>query len=159
MTLLQGGRLKSVVFLIATILSAISLNAAPPEKYAASSMLAKGKWVKIDVTTAGLQTISPQTLKNFGFSNPRSVYVYGYGGRMISEILTADHPDDLPAVPFIVKDDGSLMFYATSFIGSKAAVSGMAFDHVINPYCETSYYFLSDVAPANGTATLDLSET
>ncbi|MDE6648771.1 MAG: type IX secretion system sortase PorU [Muribaculaceae bacterium] len=160
MHLWQRRGLKSAVIMIATILSAMSLNAAPPEKYAASSMLAKGKWVKIDVTVPGLQTLTPQTLKNFGFSNPKGVYVYGYGGQMISEVLTTDHPDDLPAVPFIVKDDGSLMFYATGFSNQKAATtSGMAFDHVINPYCETSYYFLSDVAPESGAATIDLSET
>ncbi|MDE6512109.1 MAG: hypothetical protein K2L00_08495, partial [Muribaculaceae bacterium] len=82
--------------LTAAILPAVCAHAADAAKYASSSVLAKGNWVKVDISTPGLQTLSSQTLKNFGFSNPKGVYVYGYGGRMISEALSDDHPDDLP---------------------------------------------------------------
>ncbi len=144
---------------VSAILSALCIHAASPEKYAANSMLAKGKWVKIDISTPGLQTLSKQTLKNFGFSDPKSVYVYGYGGRMISEVLTTDHPDDLPAVPTLRKDDGSIMFYAVGNIAPKASSSSaMTFEHTISPYGDSSYYFLSDVAPSEVTGEIDLSD-
>lgn len=143
-----------------TLLPCICALAADAGKYASSSVLAKGNWVKVDISTPGLQTITRQTLRNFGFNDPKSVYVYGYGGRMISEALTEDHPDDLPPLPVVRKDDGSITFYATGQIAPKAsATSQMKYDHTINPYGDSSYYFLSDVAPSRQTETIDLSDT
>lgn len=145
--------------LVSAIMFVFSGNAASIERYATTSALASGKWVKIDITTPGLQTLSRQTLKNFGFNDPKSVYVYGYGGRMISEILSDKHPDDLPATPVVRKDDGSITFYATGNTAPLASSSsGMKFEHSINPYGDTSFYFLSDVPPADDTATTDLSD-
>lgn len=128
------------------------------EKYASSSVLSSGNWVKINISSSGLHTLSRQTLKNFGFKDPNSVYVYGYGGRIISEALTIDHPDDLPPVPIVRKEDGSITFYATGTIAPKPSSTGqMTFDHSINPYGDTSYYFLSDVAPSYEIGAIDLS--
>lgn len=139
-------------------LTAFGVFAANVAKYAPSSMLSSGNWVKINISSSGLHTLTPQNLKNFGFNNPNSVYVYGYGGRIISEVLSADLPDDLPPVPIVRKDDGSITFYATGIIAPKSPASGqMAFDHTINPYGDSSYYFLSDVAPSSETPSIDLS--
>ncbi len=151
-------RIAGIFFV--TFFSVLNLNAASPDKYASSSMLAKGKWVKIDVSTPGLQTLTSQNLKNFGFSDPKSVYVYGYGGRMISEILSPDLPDDLPNVPVIRKNDGSLTFYAVGNINPTSSSSSniMNYSHGINPYAETSYYFLSNVPPIEESASIDLSD-
>lgn len=146
--------------MISAVMCFVSLYGASPERYAPSSALAKGNWVKINISTRGLQSVSRQALKNFGFSDPNAVYVYGYGGRMISEILSDAHPDDLPAVPVVRKDDGSILFYATGNIAPIAGTSSeMVYDHTINPYGETSYYFLSDVPPSAETPTIDLSNT
>lgn len=137
-------------------------TAASPDKYAEASALSHGTWVKIDISTPGLQTLSRRTLNNFGFSNPDNVYVYGYGGRMISEALTQSQPDDLPPVPFQRGGDGSISFYAVGNIATIPLAStrtGMTFSHTINPYGDTSYYFLSDVKPEKETPVLDLSST
>ncbi len=150
---------KFALTFVLAFLSAFGIFAADVAKYASSSMLSSGNWVKINITSSGLYTLSRQTLKNFGFSNPSAVFVYGYGGRLISEALTTDHPDDLPSVPVVRKDDGSITFYATSTIAPKpSSNSQMAFDHTINPYGDTSYYFLSDVAPDNVIGAVDLSD-
>lgn len=133
--------------------------AADSGRYASSSVLSSGLWVKIDVPATGLQTLSRQTLKNFGFSDPKKVYVYGYGGRQISEALTTSLPDDLPPVPIVRKDDGSISFYATDNISPTAsASSGMAYGHTINPYSDTSCYFLSDAEPSSETRVIDMSD-
>lgn len=146
--------------LTAAMLPAFGALAADASKYASSSALAGGNWVKVEISTPGLQTLSSQTLKNFGFSNPKGVYVYGYGGRMISEALDDNHPDDLPPVPVLRKDDGSITFYATGITAPTASTtSQMKFDHTISPYGDASYYFLSDVAPDAQTETLDLSNS
>lgn len=70
----------------------IPASGASPEKYAANSVLAQGSWVKINISAPGLQTLTRQTLRNFGFTNPDNVYVYGYGGQMIPEALSPDFP-------------------------------------------------------------------
>lgn len=128
----------------------LSSHAASPEKYAASSVLSQGNWARIEISTPGLQTITSQTLKNFGFSNPNDVYVYGYGGRMTSEALNANQPDDLTPAQVIRRNDGSISFYATGCMSIQASrSSAMNFDHSINPYTESSYYFISDRAPAS----------
>lgn len=151
--------MKIAMTLSLAILTPICLKGADIEKYASSSRLSTGTWVKIDITTPGLQTLTSQNLKNFGFSNPSSVYVYGYGGRMISETLTTDLPDDLPSVPVVRGSDGSITFYATGNISPMASSSKiMAYDHTINPYGDNSFYFLSDVAPSSEPSTSDLSD-
>lgn len=142
----------------AMVIPAMFAYAADPGKYAASSVLASGNWVKIDISTPGLQTLTRQTLKNFGFSDPNSVYVYGYGGRMISEALSTDHPDDLPPVPVVRTDDGGITFYAAGNIAPAISSSSyMKYDHTINPYGDSSYYFLSNVKPSSTTPVVDLS--
>ncbi|MDE7346333.1 MAG: type IX secretion system sortase PorU [Muribaculaceae bacterium] len=149
---------RLTVALAMVIISAAVALGADTGRYTSSSALSTGYWVKIDVTTPGLQTLSRQTLKTFGFNDPKTVYVYGYGGRMISETLNSDHPDDLPPVPVVRKDDGSITFYATGNIAAKASsTSQMKYDHYINPYGDTSYYFLSDVEPIYSTPVIDLS--
>ncbi len=150
---------KIVLSLSMAIISANGVNAADAGKYASSSVLSSGKWVKIDISTPGLQTLTKQNLKNFGFNDPNSVYVYGYGGRMIPEALTEDLPDDLPPVPIVRQNDGSITFYATGiFTPNKSNSRLMTYDHSINPYSDHSYYFLSDMAPTTETSTEDLSD-
>ncbi|MDE5813411.1 MAG: hypothetical protein K2H72_03915, partial [Muribaculaceae bacterium] len=145
------------IALAMAVLPLAHASGASTERYAASSALAQGTWVKIDINTPGLQTLSRQTLKNFGFSDPKRVFVYGYGGRLISEALTTDHPDDLPPVPVVRKEDGSITFYATGNIAPKPSVSAqMAFDHTINPYSDSSFYFLSDVEPSGENVAIEL---
>lgn len=150
---------RIAISLSMAMFSAFGTLAADPAKYASNSRLAEGYWVKVNIPSSGLYTLTRQNLKNFGFNDPKSVYVYGYGGRIISEALTPQHPDDLPPVPIVRKEDGSITFYATGIIAPKAASSGqMEFEHTINPYGDSSYYFLSDVAPSSEISPLDLSD-
>lgn len=151
---------RTALTLVGAVLTAVCAMAADPARYASSSVLAKGNWVKVDISSPGLQTLTRQNLKNFGFNDPKAVYVYGYGGRMISEALTEDHPDDLPPVPVVRNGDGSITFFATGIIAPKAGTgSQMKYDHTINPYGETSYYFISDVEPQTEVPVIDLSHS
>lgn len=151
-------RLAACFAAITVMLLPLKVSAAA---YSERSMLAEGNWLKVNATTRGLQTLSRQTLRNFGFNDPEKVYVYGYGGRMISETLSADHPDDLPPVPVFRGSDGSISFFATDNITLQrsSSVNAMEFDHVISPYSDDSYYFISDRAPAEEISGLDLSDT
>lgn len=136
----------------------ISTWAAPAEKYAPNSVLSQGYWVKVQISTPGLQTVSRQTLKNYGFNNPQEVYVYGYGGQMTSETLSVDLPDDLPVVPVVRREDGGITFYAAGSTSlSPSSNADIPFEHFINPYSDTPCYFLSDVAPSGEPTEVDLS--
>ena len=79
-----------------------------------------------------------------GFSNPEKVNVYGYGGRLISDILNDSQVDDLPCLP-IVRTDNGICFFGVNSISWKVNVaSATSYKHNQNFYSNDSYYFLSD---------------
>lgn len=118
------------------------------DRYAINSKLANGKWARIEVTETGMQLITTSQLRQMGFNNPEKVNVYGFGGRIISEVLNEEQPDDLPQLPVIHTDRGILFFGFNTIRWSKSTSNGtnsMAYSHEVNPYSNHSYYFLSDV--------------
>lgn len=126
--------------------------ALPVESYAASSALAEGKWHKVRVSNSGMQFISNAALASMGFSDPSKVYVYGYGGRVISEVLNFDQIDDLPLIP-CVRTSSGLIFFGLDHTawGRQTSASLRKWVHTMHPYSENSYYFLSDRAPVGDT--------
>lgn len=136
--------------LIITILSAAATAAALPlSGYADHSVLAEGRWVKIAVPSTGLYRITPAQLRNWGFSSPENVRVYGYGGRRIDDKLSADtYIDDLPPVQTSVSPRG-ITFYAVGPDELSLSSDGTHFNLRTSPYTTAGYYFLSEnTAPA-----------
>jgi len=120
--------------------------ALPASHYASSSKLAQGKWVKIRITSEGMQYISNEQLKKWGFPDPAKVNVYGYGGRRIREALDSRQPDDLPIQP-VCRTATGLVFYGVGNISwSKSPLRNMTYERTINNYSTESCYFLSDIA-------------
>ena len=71
-------------------------------RYAAHSVLASGKWAKIRVPANGVYQLTNDLIRRAGFSNIDKVKIYGYGGNLQKEVLTADDItsfDDLKEVP------------------------------------------------------------
>lgn len=113
-------------------------------RFAESSRLSEGKWVKISVSETGMQYISDSSLQQMGFSDPKKVRVYGFGGRMLSENLSPSNPDDLPE-QISGRTANGLYFFAYDWSDILPNLkSGLKWKHVLNPYSESSYYFLSD---------------
>lgn len=127
---------------------AVSLSALPADRYAASSRLSSGKWVKIRVADEGMQLLTVEQLKNMGFSDPAKVNVYGYGGRRLPETLGAATPDDLP-MQTVARTSRGILFFGAGTV--RWELSGVTPVRVHNPYASASYYFLSDVE-TEGTA-------
>lgn len=111
--------------------------------YADTSVLASGKWVKISVEQSGMHCITPATLKSWGFNDPARVRVHGYGGEMLSDILSADtYIDDLPRVASTVTSRG-LVFYAVGPVQINMSAAGLM-THAVNPYSNRGFYFLTE---------------
>lgn len=117
------------------------------QRYAAHSVLAQGKWVKIRVSKEGIYQLSDAQLSKMGFADPSKVKLYGYGGRPLPDVFTFEGDDalidDLNEVP-LYRRQGSVLFFAeglTSWYGKGK------FLH--NTFANYSYYFLTEgEAPA-----------
>lgn len=127
-------------------LGADSFSARLP-LYASSSQLSSGTWVKVRVSKEGMYKITFDELKALGFRNPKDVRVFGYGGQILSENLTADYLDDLPEVCSYVGDN-FLLFYGVGTLKQVDSKGSNPISFTVNSYADCGYYFLSDV---NGT--------
>lgn len=119
--------------------------------YAASSKLAQGHWVKIEIDTTGIFEISHQHLHSLGFSDPSAVKVYGYGGVVATEqAFTTDYPDDIIPTASMHTADGRLLFYGEGDVrgsfSSTSATHNQTATFKRNYYDNKAYYFLSDIA-------------
>ena len=83
-------------------------------KFAENSVLAQGKWVKVEVETTGVYEISYDELRSMGFDNPENVSVFGAGGTArdcrlyVNGMRTqSDDPEQKP----VWHDGNKLYFY------------------------------------------------
>ena len=108
-------------------------DVVPAERYAAHSVLATGKWVKIRVSASGFHQITESLIRKAGFSDINKVKLYGYGGNLKNEILNADdliNTDDLKEVP-TYKSGNRRVFYAR---GPVSWASNASTVRTRNPY-------------------------
>ncbi len=131
-------------------LAAILLQATPGmalDRYADHSVLASGRWVKIRIPETGIYTLTDGMIREAGFTDPSKVKVFGYGGAMQPEKLTASYiadNDDLSEVP-TCKVGTRRLFYGT---GPVTWVSAKDTLRTRNPYSNYGYYFLTDAGAA-----------
>ena len=150
----------TVIMIAASFAVCLPARAYDISKYADKSMLSSGTWVKVRAMQSGMQYISDSQLKSMGFNDPSKVNVYGFGGRQISERLTADQPDDLPLLPSLRVSSGIIFFGVDHILWEASSNRNTNYTHTMQPYAEASYYFLSDVeAETSGMELLDLKST
>lgn len=116
-------------------------RASAEERYAAASVLADGKWVKIRVSETGVYKITHSELNKMGFSNPSKVRLYGYGGFILPEDVMKPKIDDLQQVP-LWRESNYVLFYANGTI--KWEKQGDNYVHTQNHYSTHAYYFLTE---------------
>ncbi|SDL67991.1 Peptidase family C25 [Catalinimonas alkaloidigena] len=124
---------------------------ARTQSFATSSVLASGKWYKIGVTESGIYRIDRSLLQQMGFDPgvaPAQLALYGQGGGMLPESLTEAYYDDLPenAISVHTRSDGSfdyLLFYGEGPHTWQYEPGNGRFQHTINIYSDTTYYFLT----------------
>lgn len=117
-----------------------SVNRAE-ERYAVSSVLAQGRWVKVRVSESGIYRITHNEMRSMGFSEPARVRLYGHGGRMLAEDNIQDCIDDLKEIP-LYRREADVLFYAHGTTTWTRTSSG--FVHSQNTYSQYGYYFLTE---------------
>lgn len=117
------------------------------------SVLASGKWVKIKTTGKGIYKITFDQLKQWGFSSPDLVSVYGNGGYMLPEMNSNIQFDDLVNYPILKgKDSGgkdAYFFYSTGNVQFNIDSKTGVISHKQNFYSTETYFYLTDQGTAN----------
>ena len=118
------------------------LASSKSERYAEHSVLSKGKWAKIRVSSSGIHQLTASTIKSAGFSDLSKVRIYGYGGYLVPEVLTEEYLrdyDDLKEIPTCTVGEKKL-FYAKGSVYWDSKDSRV---RVRNPYSDYGYYFIT----------------
>ena len=120
-------------------------SAFNPSKYATTSKLASGKWVKITIPDNGVYEITYNELREMGFNNPAQVKVYGSGGNRIVETLNGTAPDDLVRVPFL-RTNNKICFYGRGPVIFSIVDFNSAprYARTLNAYSQVGCYFLTE---------------
>lgn len=140
------------------ILSMICLTAllsglhAEQPRWAEHSVLEKGDWFKLRVTSTGIYKLTYEELRAMGITQPEKAHIYGYGGAPLSEDFNAHLMDDLPEVALYrsVGSDGQfgpgdyILFYAQGPVLFYANRQSALFSRTQNPYSLYGYYFLTE---------------
>jgi hypothetical protein len=125
-------------------------RAGAARRYADNSVLSSGTWVKIRIPSTGIYQLTSDFVRKAGFTDINKVKIYGYGGALQPEKLTADYlasTDDLQELP-TCEVSGKRLFYGVGPVSWDAS-----YRRVRNPYSDYGYYFLTqnDSTPATLT--------
>jgi hypothetical protein len=134
-----------------------SAATADGSRYASSSALSEGKWVKISVAETGFYKLTYPELRGMGFSNPEKVSIHGYGGWPMDEnFATAIYLDDVPSTP-VWRGADYLLFYGKGPVKWTAHPDSETFTHENNAYSTLGYYFVTDATETNEVQTIPSS--
>ncbi len=111
----------------------------------AHSVLATGRWMRVDVAKDGLYLLTPKSLSAMGFKEPDKVRVFGYGGHLLPEYDLEKLPEDLPQVPVFRNEDGGILFWGNGTVSYSRKADG-TYNHVQNYYATTGCYFLTETS-------------
>lgn len=126
-----------------------TLHLSAARKFASSSRLSSGKWVKIRVDSSAVYSIDFATLRQWGFPAPEKVRIYGYSALEHSPKLSTA-PDDIPEIQSVVLDDRILFYgegdFRLNVTKNSSSTGKYAVDKVSvrNYFDKHTYYFLSD---------------
>jgi len=121
--------------------------------YTTTSVLSQGKFVKIKITNSGIYKLTYEDLIAMGI-DPTNVRVFGYGGGVLEQSFSLNKTDDLPedAVYMNKGTDGVfnsgdyILFYSQGINKWSYDRSKSLFTHIINPYSNYGYYFVTSDA-------------
>ncbi len=129
--------------------------------YTPNSVLATGKWYKIQVSATGVHKLTYADLKKIGIQNPDNIRIYGNGGQQLPFDSSLDRPDDLVENP-VYFDKGAdgvfgtgdfIIFYAQGPVTWKYDPVKKIFNHHLHLYSDYTYYFITeDLGPGKSVS-------
>ena len=135
--------MKKRVLILAAAITMTAMPAISQNRYASHSVLASGKWAKIRVPETGIYMLTDELLQKAGFTDPKKVKVYGYGGALQPELLTGQYittTDDLKEVK-LCNAAGKRLFYAVGPVTWNTPTDTL---RTRNNYSNYGYYFITD---------------
>ncbi|MDR1370369.1 MAG: type IX secretion system sortase PorU [Dysgonamonadaceae bacterium] len=119
-------------------------------RYAKTSRLASGKWIKLKTPANAIYKLSFDDIKKMGISDPSKVKIYGSGGWILDEDFSEPYVDDLQEIAVYVNKGSDEVFNSGDFLlfygrGTvKWTYETDAFVHENNPYATYGAYFMTE---------------
>lgn len=143
--------LKLILLAVTALISPVISHAISPDFYPENSVLSSGRWVKVRVDNSGMQQITYDQLRQWGFNDPSAVTVFGFGSAANTRDIVDDKlGGDLPQQPVVYLDD-KLVFFGESaarvaFIFNGNGILPTTYVER-NAASEYGCYFLTDSQP------------
>lgn len=145
--------MKTTTLSIIILYFIVSLNPFM-QAHASDSPLRSGKWVKISTNKAGVYKITYEQLKEWGFSSPVNIQIFGTGGGKLPLIIPEGYQTGIKEIASfqnLGSDDkwntgDYLLFFAEGPDVFEKNTSKNFYDLNHNPFCRSSYYFVTDGA-------------
>ena len=127
-----------ILFILAATLIVSTATPAAVAASDTSSLLSRGRWLKVRVDSTGVYRLPAEWLKAQGFDNPEQVIVAGYGS--VERAHTLDSaPDDLPILP-VRHIAGDILFMAEGDMRVIPDEKNLTVHR--NHYSRGSYYYI-----------------
>ncbi len=151
----QTGQAEKLISFAYAYSSAARRASATTRPYAQASVLSQGSWYKIGVPTSGIYKLDKKALADLGLPvqtlDPTRLRLYGNAMGTLPQASQTYRPDDLAenAIRFVgdanatLDDNECFLFYARGPHTWTRAGSAARFQHQLNPYTDTAYYFLT----------------
>ncbi|RPD47222.1 type IX secretion system sortase PorU [Hymenobacter sediminis] len=151
----QTGQVEKLVSFAYAYTTAALRPSTTPRSYAKASVLSQGDWYKIGVPGSGIYKLDRKMLADLGLDvqrlDPARLRLYGNAMGTLPQANQAFRPDDLAENPIRFVGDANatfddneyFLFYARGPHTWTRAGSAARFQHHLNPYTDTAYYFLT----------------
>lgn len=130
--------------------SSLSANRAKTTNEISNSVLSTGDWYRFYIEETGVFKLTKSFLSSLGINtnsvDPRTIKIYGNGGRMLPYANAENYPFDVieNAIKFVGEDDGSfdngdfILFY-----GEGPKTYNAESDTNLNLYTDKTYYYVN----------------
>lgn len=131
-----------------------TIDRTAADDFATGSVLSSGEWYKLAVTQSGIHKIDKATLQALGINtqtiDPRTIQLFGNGGKMLPQPNSAPVIDDLQENAIVVtgeqdgqfNDNDFILFYGQGPHSWHFNRQQDRFEHTYNVYSDTAFYFL-----------------
>ncbi|MFH2094594.1 MAG: type IX secretion system sortase PorU, partial [Bacteroidota bacterium] len=132
-----------------------SISIRSTHSYAANSILASGKWLKVKIVSDGIYRITYDQLNAYNVTDPAGVRVFGNGGGMLPSSTGEDFPDDLEECAIWIEKGGDgifnsgdyILFYGQAPVRWKYDTINNIFIHQLHYFSDATYYFITKGSP------------